>query len=226
MNQWHMGEFWYGPVECMIDLRLTKGVVKVIITANYMGYSHIVVVDHNGQVVCRATIGPQDDQIIKFAICDRDIALHAISDRRRALLRRSQPNDRWDPRRCLGGIAVAPSSVIAYRPPLRAGLLAHRLQLRRRAIAFVGATCREELPRHIGMPCRAGGLVDYFAVPREAKPVQPVDDRGHRLRRRPRAVGIFDAQAEDTPVVLCKKPIEQRGARAADMQKACRRRGE
>ena len=69
-------------------------------------------------------------------------------------------------------------------------------------------------------------LVDNLAVPRQAQPVEPVDDRRDSPRRRPHAVGVFDAQQELAAMMARKKPVEERSARPADVQKPGRRRRE
>src|SRR6516225_3294087 len=220
-----MGEFRDLPVERTIDLRLSKRVVEVIITADHMGDRHIVVVDHDGEIVSRAAVGPQNDQIVEFAIRDRDIALYVISDRCRALLWCLQPYDRRYPGRRFCGIAVAPRPVIAHRPPLSAGLLAHCLQFSRRAIAIVGATRSEELLHDLGVPRGASRLINDLAIPAKPEPIEPLDDCGYCVGGRPRPVGVLDTQPKDAAVMPRKEPIEQRGPSAADMQKACGRGG-
>ena len=65
-----------------------------------------------------------------------------------------------------------------------------------------------------------------LAVPIEPKPAQAVEDRLHRLRRRAFAVGVLDAQQELAADVLGVEPVEQRRARAADVQEAGRGGGE
>ena len=58
-----------------------------------MGNAHIVVVDDDREIVGRASVGPQDDQIIEFAMGDLDFALHMVADCGGALLRRFEPDD-------------------------------------------------------------------------------------------------------------------------------------
>src|SRR5579862_2671753 len=76
-------------------------------------------------------------------------------------------------------------------------------------------------------------LVDDLAVPFEAEPGEPVDDRGDRLGGRAHPVGILDAQQELAVatravklVVAREEPVEEGGAGAADMEEAGRRGGE
>src|ERR1700722_9915996 len=69
-------------------------------------------------------------------------------------------------------------------------------------------------------------LADRLAVPIEAEPFEPVENRIDRRLRRPLAVGVLDAQQELAAEALGVEPVEQRRARAADMQEAGRRRCE
>ncbi len=226
VDQRQVGEFGDRPVERLVDLGLAEGVVQVVVAADHMGDRHVVVVDHHREIVGRAAVGAQDDQIVELAIGDRDLALDPVVDRRRALLRRLEADHRRHARRCGGRVAVAPGAVIAHRALFGARLLAHRLELGRRAIAVIGAAGGQQLPRDFGVALGAGGLVDDLAVPVEAEPSRPVDDRRHRLLCRAHPVGVLDAQPERAAVMARVEPVEQRGARPADMQKPGRRRRE
>ena len=66
-------------------------------------------------------------------------------------------------------------------------------------------------------------LADRLAVPIEPEPFEPVENRLDRRLRRPFAVGVLDAQQELAAEALGVEPVEQRRARAADMQEAGRR---
>src|SRR5271154_2688708 len=63
-------------------------------------------------------------------------------------------------------------------------------------------------------------LADRVAVPVEAEPFEPVENRIDRRLRRPFAVGVLDAQQELAAEALGVEPVEQRRACAADMQEA------
>ena len=123
-------------------------------------------------------------------------------------------------------VHVAPRAVDAERAALGLGLLALRGELLLRHVAAIGVAALEQLVRHFGVPRPELRLVIFVAVPIEAEPAHPVEDRVDRLRRRARLVGIFDAQQELAAVVAGEEPVEQRRARAADVQEAGRRGGE
>ena len=75
------------------------------------------------------------------------------------------------------------------------------------------------------MARRARELEDDLAVPVEAEPGQPVENGGDGRIGRALAVGVLDPQQHLAAGVARIKPVEQRGAGAADMQKAGRATG-
>ena len=90
-------------------------------------------------------------------------------------------------------------------------------------VAAIGVAAGEQLVRDLGV---AGGelrLVIFVAVPVEAEPAHPVEDRVDRRLGRARLVGILDPQQEAAAMVAGVEPVEQGGAGAADMEEAGRR---
>ena len=69
-------------------------------------------------------------------------------------------------------------------------------------------------------------LAHRLAVPVEPEPVEAVEDRVDRGLGRALAVGVLDAQQERAAEALGVEPVEQRRARAADVQEAGRGGGE
>ncbi len=65
-----------------------------------------------------------------------------------------------------------------------------------------------------------GELADGLALPVEAEPGQPVDERRDGSFGGPFAVGVLDAQQHLAALVLGIGPAEQRGPGPADMQVA------
>jgi hypothetical protein len=63
-------------------------------------------------------------------------------------------------------------------------------------------------------------------VPIESEPAQSFVNRSGGFLGIARFIGIFDTQNEFAAVMSGKKPVEKRGARAADMEIASRRGGE
>ena len=74
------------------------------------------------------------------------------------------------------------------------------------------------------MPVSAGELRHGLAVPTEFEPPKAVEDRLDVLGLGAFAIGILDAEDELAAGVARIEPVEQRRARAADMQRAGGRR--
>ena len=119
-------------------------------------------------------------------------------------------------------VAVAPRAVDPERAALGLRLLALRGQLLLAHPAAIGVAALEQLVRDFGVARPELRLVIFVPVPIEAEPAHPVEDRVDRLVGRARLVGILDAQQELAAVVAGEQPVEQRRARAADVQEAGR----
>ena len=72
--------------------------------------------------------------------------------------------------------------------------------------------------RDLGMARGAFGLEHRLLVVIETQPIEPVEDGIDRFRRGPGLVGILDPQQRLAAVMAREQPVEQRGARAADMK--------
>ena len=69
-------------------------------------------------------------------------------------------------------------------------------------------------------------LADRSLVPVQLEPAQGVEDLLDVLRSRALAVGVLDPEDQRTAPVACDEPVVECRARAADVQRACRRGGE
>ena len=76
------------------------------------------------------------------------------------------------------------------------------------------------------MTIRTFKLADHIAIVIQPQPRHALQDRIRRLRGRARAVRVLNPQQELAATPARIKPVKQRSARAADMQKAGRRGGE
>ncbi len=103
---------------------------------------------------------------------------------------------------------------------------AHRFELLGGRVALIGEPLREELLGDLSVSFGSRELIDHLAVVLEAEPVHALKDRVDGLGRRTGPVGVLDAQPEDAAVATGEEPVEQGGARAADMEIAGRRGGE
>ena len=202
------------------DRQLAEGIAEVIVAANHVSHAHVVIVDHHREHISRGAVRAQDDVIVDLDIADRDPALDRVLDYRLALVRGLEANHERRSRRRMRGIAIAPAPVVTQR--LLGGALggAHFFKLLLRCIAAVGvAICQQRLG-NFDMARAALGLEHRRLVIIEPKPVKPADDRVYRFLGGARLVCILDPQQRLAAVVTRIEPVEQRGARAADMQEA------
>ena len=226
VDQRDMGIDRLGPAHRLDDLQLPEGVVEMVVAADHVRDAHVVVVDHDRVHVGRRAVGAQQDHVVELGVLDLDLALHGVLDHGLAVLRRLQPDHRRHARRRVLRIAIAPAAVIAHRHAGAALGVAHLLELLGRGVAVVGLALGQHLLGHLGVARRALELVDDVAVPIEAEPRQAVEDRLDGRGRRARAIGVLDAQQVLAAVMAGVQPVEERRARAADMQKAGGRGGE
>ena len=59
----------------------------MVVAADDMGDAHVVIVDHDREIVGRRAVGAQDDQVVELLVGDRDLALDMVlgsRSRRRA----------------------------------------------------------------------------------------------------------------------------------------------
>ena len=176
----------------------------------------IVVVDDDAEHIGRCAVRTQEHEVVELGILHSHRALYAVLDCDFAGLRCLQADDIGQIRRVR---AVAPAAIIAHR--LFGGSLgrAHFLKLLRCCVTAIGMAVCEQCVGDFGVARRTAELIDFGPVPIEAKPAHPVQDRLDRRVSRPRTVGILDAQQEGAAVVTGIEPVEQRRARAADVQK-------
>jgi hypothetical protein len=97
---------------------------------------------------------------------------------------------------------------------------------RRGRVAFVGAAQREQRLGGLAVPRGAGELVDGVAIPIETEPLHAGENGVDRFLRGALPVRVLDPQQHLAAVMARKQPVEERGARTADVEKAGRRRRE
>ncbi len=76
------------------------------------------------------------------------------------------------------------------------------------------------------MPLEVRALIHDVLVPVEPEPLEPLEDRARALVGAARLVGVLDAQQELAAEMPDIEPVEERGARAADVEIAGRRGSE
>ena len=60
----------------------------MVVAADDMGDAHVVVVDHDREIVGRRAVAAQDDEVVEILVGEDDAALHPVLDHRLALARR------------------------------------------------------------------------------------------------------------------------------------------
>ena len=226
VDQWDMGHFGHGPVERLVDLGLAGGVRQVVDAADDMRHPHVVVVDDDREHIGRRAVRAEQHEIVEILVRDDDAALHEVVDDGLALARGLEADRGLDAFRGVGGRAVAPPAVIARRAAFGLRGRAHLLEFFGARVAAIGAPLAEHLLDRLAVAFGARELEGRLAVPVEAEPLQPVEDRVDRRVSRAGAVGVLDAQQHLAAEALGEQPVEQRGARPPDVQKAGRRRRE
>ena len=190
-----------------------------------MGDRPVVVVDHDREHICRRAVGTQQHEIVEVLVLPDHAALDLILDHRFADERCLQPDRRLHAGRCLARIAVAPASVIELGAALAPRRLAHLRKFLGARVAVIGMPLRKQLLGDFPVPGRARELVDRLAVPADAEPAQAVENGVDGGLGGAFPVGILDSEQHLAAAAAGVKPIEERGARAANMQKTGGRGG-
>jgi len=86
------------------------------------------------------------------------------------------------------------------------------------------ARCQQRLG-HLAVALGARELINGLTVPIQAEPGEPIEDRLDGGLRGALAVGVLDPQQHFPAASAGIEPVEQRGARPADMQEARGRGG-
>src|SRR5689334_498740 len=94
MNKRNMGVDWALPAQRFNDLRLAKSVGEMIIAANDMRDTHVVIIDDDGQIIGGRAVGAGQHQIIKLSVVDADAALHLVVNDGGAFLWRTKTDNR------------------------------------------------------------------------------------------------------------------------------------
>ena len=197
----------------------------MIVTADDVGDAHIVIVDDDGQHVCRRAVRSQQHEVVEIFILPDNAPLHLVIDNGLASEWRLQPDHRIDACGSVLRVAIAASAIVEPRSSFRARLLAHRSQFVRAAIATIGMTGGEELLGDLPMACSTGELEDDLSVPAQSQPGQAIDDGVDGRGRGALAVSILDPQQHLAAMPARVEPIEEGRPASTDMKKAGGRRG-
>ena len=212
------------PAHRLDDLQLARGIVEMIGAADHMGHAHVVIVHHHRQHVggrAVASAAAPCRRAGRWRSAHRPAPGHARWSRRLRAPSAAPQRARPAALRTDRGRASARHSAWACRPRFCASRIS--VEFFRRGIAAIGLALRPAAAR----PLRDGGRrgrIDRSPRRPNSAPSSPCRS-GSRppLRGGAFAVGILDAQQEGAAGVAGIEPVEQGGARAADMQHACGR---
>ena len=150
----------------------------------------------------------------------RMFALDLVVDHRLAVARGLDAHHGFYAGGRLGGIAVAPAAIIARRTALGAGPFAHLGQLFLAGVAMIGFALFQQLEGDRAVAVGALILRDRFVVPGETEPGQAFQNGVAGGVGRTFAVRVLDAQQHLAARMAGIEPVEERGARAANVQVA------
>ena len=226
-----MGEAWDIPLQRAVDQHLAMCVRQMLLGANHVRDLHVVVVHHHREVVGRQTIGPHQDEVAERLLLPGHLAADHVVDGHVAVV----GNVKADRVRRVVVAAMDPAlQVVVRRTSCRFGRLALLLQLLFGAVAAVGDVSRDQFVDDFAVPLdtlrlsiRRVGPADVGPfVPLQPQPAEIIEHHLLRPARGARHIGIFDSDDELATMMAGEEPVEDRRARATDMQVAGGRRRE
>ena len=216
------------PVERLINQNLLGGVGEVVGAANDVGDAHVEVVGHHAQVVGGLAVAAQQDKVFDLLVGHFHPARHQVVEGGAAFLRHNEAQRvalaALQPRRHFFRRQPPTTPVVLGRAAGLLRLLATLLELLRRAKARIGVAG--------GAQSLGQGVIAFEAlrleirplVPIQPQPAQAIEHRLDQLGAGAVGVSVFDAQDKDAALIAGEEPVEERRARAADVQEAGGRR--
>ena len=86
VDQRHMRKFRHVPAHGLVDLALPSGIGQVVVATNDMRHAHVVIIDHDREVVSRRPVAAHDDKIVELRIGECHVTHHMITHHRLALV--------------------------------------------------------------------------------------------------------------------------------------------
>ncbi len=217
----HMGEGGDRLTQGAVDRDLLRGVGDVVITPDHVGDLHRDVVRHHGEVVDRAPVAPQDDEVVEVATLKADPLVHRVVPGD-LLLRHPEPKAKRasfrEPGLNLLLAQPAAATIIAEGSPGLVGPRALRIQLLLGAETPIRLIPRQHRLGVGPMAVAVTALEERPLVPGNPQPGEAVENHlGVRLGA-PLLVGVLDPEDEGAAGVPGEQPIEQRRAGAADVE--------
>ena len=201
--------------------------VDEVLAPQHVRDVHLEVVDRVGEEEHRRAVRAHDDEIGDRRPLDRHLAADDVGERAAALVGRAEADrDRttlFPPLRSFVRSQIAATSVVTRRTTIAHRLLVALLDLGLGAVALVRELLVDHPRRRGEVRVEARALEIRALVPLEPEPVHHVLDLVDRLLRRPRDVGVLDAEDERALHVARVQPVVERGADAPDVQESGRR---
>ncbi len=205
-------------------LHLPRRVVDVVVAADHVRDSHVVVVHDHAEIVGGRAVRARDDQVVELARLEHDRSVHDVLNDHLPLVGAAKAHHRIHAR---PRVRARPAAAVVARLLLARELRrAPLLELLLAAVAVVGVAVGQELRDDLAVPVHPPGLVEHALVVVEPEPLHALEDRLHGLGRGALEVGVLYAQDEHAAAAARVQPAEQRRAHAADVQHASGARGE
>jgi hypothetical protein len=200
-----------GRAERLEDEQLARGVGQVVLAADDVRDRGVHVVDGDREVVEHAAVRTGDDRIVEVDVGERRVAADDVVHDAFALVGDAQPHR-------------ARAAVLAAVAAAGAVLGLEGVDVVLRGVGAVRVALVEQLLQELLVALAARALADRPLVVVEPEPLERLEDLLDVLEGRAHGVGIFDPQHEGPPAASREQPVVERGTRAADVQRAGRRR--
>ena len=211
-----------------VHRELAGGRGEQVLAAQHVGDAHERVVDGVDQGVERVAIGAHDDVVGHVLATEGQLATDEVIPGP-ILIGHGEAGDGAATLGLEGcallGSEVAAATGVALGAPGRPGSLALSLELLGGAVAGIGVPGLDKPARDVGVDVHALGLAVGAVgsadlgtfVPVQAQPAQGVEQHEVGVLGVALGVGVLDAEDEGAAVVACEGPVEERGARHADV---------
>ncbi len=226
----HVGKYRQSRAQRLIQQHLLGSIRNVVGAADDVRDAEVNVVGDHAQVVRRAAVVAQEDEIFDLGIRELDFAEDGVVE--------SGTAGFWNGKAYCGRFSciLSPQSLGAVYLPTNAfvaGRPFFRSCFGSRAFDFLFGAEAVVCCARLDQPCGGGavqidslGLVVGAFVPREAEPLHPLKDAFDHFWRGAFEVGVFDPQDQSSPKMPGEKPVKQGGSGPSDVQIPGRRRSE
>ena len=220
--------------ECLVEQELPRRIRNVILASKHVRDRHQRIVDDDREVVRGRAAGSHDHGIADDIGLESHLAADGIGEDHLAMLGHEKPDRgplaRSDPLLGVRAHDLPAPARVPYGPEGGHVRGTVGLELRWRAEAAVRLAGAQELlgvrlvqVQPLGLAIRPARTADVWSlVPVEAEPPQVAENRGLGLDRRPLDVGVLDPKDERRVRASREQPVEQGGARVADVELASR----